>query len=1119
MTMTRDKVEIQLFGDTWIDVTGDVYERDPITITRGMPDQGTQADPGRCTLTLDNRDGRYSPRNPMGPYYGEIGRNTPLRVSVPADSAALALTGASTDRASTPYLAAMDAANGVDIRVDCAVDWHATGTRTLAGRALPDSRAWVLRLDSGNLRLEVYDTPSTVRFLARPLPDSIPERATMRAVYTRDTGAGSTLLSLFWGPSMAGPWTSIGTFADALTALNASTAPFEVAPAVVSVTGGELRYPAPGRFYGAQLRNGSGTLLVNVDFSAQVPGSTSFTDSTGLAWTLNGAAEIRGHVDRFVGEVTAWPPKWEPSGADAWTPIEASGILRRLGQGQKPLESTLRRQIPTRPDVLAYWPMEEGTGATQAFSPIPGVKPLKLTTANWAADATLPSSNPLPTLDVQTGVSCDMYGAVPAPVNPAGAWLVRILYRLDTAPTDGPWTMLRVLTNGGTVIDWKIQSNATTSNIIGLDSDGATIVNVSLNTTNSGLWGDWRALELRAIQTATNTVTWRAAWLDVNNGGAIWETTLAGKIGTVRAVTSPVNGYSAGLNSMSIGHIGVLNSSDSAAYVGALDAYAGETALTRMTRLSGEESLPLTVIDGDMTTDSEAVGPQRPNTLLDLLSECADVDSGILMEDRQSLGLFYRDRATLYNQAPKLTLDYSAGQVWDPFDPVDDDSGVTNDVTVTRDGGSSFRAVLSDGPLSVNQFPNGIGAYSTSVTQNLADDSQAESHANWLLHLGTWDEARYPTVTVLLHAAPDLAAAACAVREGDKIRITNLPKWVAPGDVELLVDGYTETLRLDQWEITFNCRPAGPYTVGVADDTVLGRADTDGTTLTDSVTATATTLPTLTPTGPWISSAAYPGDFPFDIQVGGEVCTVTGIVDRPTDDFTRTVSSGWGTTAGGIVWHPAGTSDLSEFSVNGQSGVMTLKSSPGNPRFMQDLDSYSDVEIRVAITPSQLATGDAFLTGVLLRAAGGYYRCRLFLGTDATVGLDLHNSATGRVGSIASTGLTYAAGSKVWFRVRITGQTVTARAWLDGSAEPSTWPLNVTVTTSTIASGAIGLTAGVGTGSTNVNPSFAFDDFDVISPRGLVPQYFTVTRSVNGVSKVHAVGADVRLADPTYVAL
>ncbi len=72
---------------------------------------------------------------------------------------------------------------------------------------------------------------------------------------------------------------------------------------------------------------------------------------------------------------------------------------------------------------------------------------------------------------------------------------------------------------------------------------------------------------------------------------------------------------------------------------------------------------------------------------------------------------------------------------------------------MTRSGGSSGRAVAETGPLSVLPPPDGVGIYDESVTLSLATDDQPERIAQWRVHLGTWDEARYPTITVWLHAA------------------------------------------------------------------------------------------------------------------------------------------------------------------------------------------------------------------------------------------------------------------------------------------------------------------------------------------------------------------------------
>lgn len=80
---------VEIFVDeSWVDITrtskeeAGVYYRDKITISRGRQDESSTSNPTQCTFTLNNRDGRFSPKNPLSPYYGKIGRNTRCRVSV-----------------------------------------------------------------------------------------------------------------------------------------------------------------------------------------------------------------------------------------------------------------------------------------------------------------------------------------------------------------------------------------------------------------------------------------------------------------------------------------------------------------------------------------------------------------------------------------------------------------------------------------------------------------------------------------------------------------------------------------------------------------------------------------------------------------------------------------------------------------------------------------------------------------------------------------------------------------------------------------------------------------------------------------------------------------------------
>jgi hypothetical protein len=77
-----------LVNGVWTDIT-DPYtmvrdDSGKISVTTGITGgEGSQTERAQAPLTLKNPDGRFTPRNPTGPYYGAIGRNTPFRISVP----------------------------------------------------------------------------------------------------------------------------------------------------------------------------------------------------------------------------------------------------------------------------------------------------------------------------------------------------------------------------------------------------------------------------------------------------------------------------------------------------------------------------------------------------------------------------------------------------------------------------------------------------------------------------------------------------------------------------------------------------------------------------------------------------------------------------------------------------------------------------------------------------------------------------------------------------------------------------------------------------------------------------------------------------------------------------
>jgi hypothetical protein len=80
---TKLGITVELFiNGSWTDISTYVLFESKIRIARGKGRESTDSSPAQCTLTLKNPDKRFSPRNVNGPYFGYLGRNVKIRVSV-----------------------------------------------------------------------------------------------------------------------------------------------------------------------------------------------------------------------------------------------------------------------------------------------------------------------------------------------------------------------------------------------------------------------------------------------------------------------------------------------------------------------------------------------------------------------------------------------------------------------------------------------------------------------------------------------------------------------------------------------------------------------------------------------------------------------------------------------------------------------------------------------------------------------------------------------------------------------------------------------------------------------------------------------------------------------------
>ena len=599
---------------------------------------------------------------------------------------------------------------------------------------------------------------------------------------------------------------------------------------------------------------------------------------------------------RFVGEVTAWPQRWDRSGADVWVPIEAAGILQRLGQGAIPIHSTMFRAMTTLdPLPEAYWPCEDGTSSTSIASASPA-GPMTLRgpgTPDFETNSNFVCSAPLPTFS-QT----EWTGIVPFYT---ATGTIQVLFLLQV-PSGGALDAegICLIRTSGSAHEWRLLYEAGAGGDFTMQAYDADGVQLFTQTSGFDIDGDLILVAIRLVEIAGD-VEWTLQTLEVGQTAPTQlSNTLASE--TIGRATVVVMNAGADHTDVTAGHVSAhseeLNIVDLA---DVLTAHAGETAGTRLERLCDQESVSFRAV-GDLTATA-AMGPQLPLTLLDLLRECEAADGGVLYEPRDELGLAYRTREALCALPATLTLDYASADL-SSIEPTDDDQLTRNDITVKRDEGSSARAVQDTGPLSIQAPPDGVGLYDEEVTLNLENDLTLEDRAGWLLHLGTVDEARYPVLGVDLARANFIGANAdkgATVRQldiGDRLVVENPPAWIPPEDISQLAMGFTETLANFTHTIEVNCVPETPWGEAGHYDDGVARYTSDGSTLAAEVAAGVTTLSVATASGPlW---AHDDGD--FDLLVSGERMTVTAVsgasspqsftVTRAVNGIAKALSAG-----------------------------------------------------------------------------------------------------------------------------------------------------------------------------------------------------------------------------------
>lgn len=828
------KIELLLNG-TWTDISSYAYQRADILIQRGKPNETTGMTPSSMTLTLNNRDGRFTPGNTSGAFYPFIGRNTQIRVSAQ----------------NSPIYSTLSYRYWGEVS-EWPPSWDNTGNDVYVPIA---AGGWLQRLHQG----AAIGTP-LAQYIAGLTGPAAP-----LGFWLCDDASGASQFASYLAGGSAMTWTGTPTLAvdtsfdgiGAIAQFNGSA--WTGTPG--SFSSGSVTYTTPGT-YPLAIPGGM-TSISSVECWGGSGGGAAVDGTSPPGAAVSGGD---GGISSFAGDsvtITAHGGKGgiangttdSPGGTGSTNTTHHDGgagyganVIAGGGGGGSGGSSSAGNAATSSTGAAAVTGGGPGgnggnspgvSGSSPASGPGggggggygaagPGINGGPGGGAGEYAKETLVAVTPGNSYNVVVGAAGA--GGAGSYDNGANGWAgqVTLTYTTVTTPyANAVRFLLHVPSTGG--VNGAVYCRFTTAGTIAtvdvIYGTGGTLQVIGYNashvaqftSTAAGSYNGVPVIVSVELTPSGSSIAW--ALKTILPGTGMSPTTLASgtvassSIGNVSTVLGNPGGTETGAVSAG-GYIvqGVVTSLSDLAT--AASGYNGEYAADRFTRLCTEFGIGYSLIGTN--TDTPQMGPQQNDTLPNILQSIEDFDRGQMFEARGFFGMTYRTRKNMQNQSPVVTYNYTSGELAQPLQPVADLQMTRNDVTVSRSGGSSARQYLATGTLSILTPPNGVGEYTYSLTAIAYADTQLSNCALWIMTVGTVAGNRYPAVNIDMarNAAQGNFAVTAAMDIGDYFQIASPPSFAESATVKQLAFGFTEALNAFKRTMTINAVPEIPYEGG-----------------------------------------------------------------------------------------------------------------------------------------------------------------------------------------------------------------------------------------------------------------------------------------------------------------
>lgn len=550
---------------------------------------------------------------------------------------------------------------------------------------------------------------------------------------------------------------------------------------------------------------------------------------------------------------------------------------------------------------FAFWPCDDGKEASQVNSGIIGGVPMTYSvgTPQFGTMDLVTGSSPVLKLN-----DAELYSALPDYDNSLTELTFHCFLSFPSDEDAATGTdIVQFYTDSPTgEINWELVYETSALGDLRLRVSNSAGTILFQNVFGAGLRGETRQVTLSLSETG-GVVSYSLVSMlypltsSFFIDGTVTGVTVIGKASRLRI--NPGGGYV----NVGIGGIMMFPSfMDNFNFIDPERSYLFEDIGYRLSRLSQEENVPITFCSYP-EQPSQLLGFQVTDTLLKNLREPVKVNrGGFFYESRDAYSFEYRTTPLIFNQEEILSIDFMEGGVLVDFVPIDDDQNTRNNVTVSRQKGGQLQLTQTEGPLSIEAPPVGVGTYSAAPSLMIPMDEHLERNANWELHLGTVDEYRYSVVKLFPTETNVPLEKMFSIGVGTRIKITNASTSAARAfdTIDQIVVGFSWNLHVYKPFLELTCIPASPFNVIELDNTDYSIIDQESSTLAEALDTTETAIDiSTTDNNLWATTSLYPDAFPFNALIAkegmttGEQITVTACVgSTPGSNQTLTVVRG-----------------------------------------------------------------------------------------------------------------------------------------------------------------------------------------------------------------------------------